>query len=235
MSRIALLVFVATTVTALPTVAQNAKSADKAPRLVAPLAKGTINTDGTIEDGEWKGAYSQTLSESTTLLVRYAKEGLQLAIKNPRPAILSVFLEIEGKVYVLHSSARLGTAIYEKNGKEWSVSQKFAYQNPSKDFFKKEAWRANVMKMGGRGDVECVVAPKLLGISKKGKRRSKKKPPEVRVCIVHGGFSPGGSPAWPRVSDGTTDRNLLMGHTPDSLSFQPEKWGVIELGGGKKK
>ncbi|MEM7164062.1 MAG: hypothetical protein AAF581_01285 [Planctomycetota bacterium] len=224
------------------------------PRIVVPAAKGKLKVDGALDDKEWKGAKEQSLGGGATLLLRHDKKGLGLGVRSENAGILSVFLAIENRVLVLHSSARLGTAIYEKDPKSdaWQPVQKFKYQAPSDEFWKAEGWRANVMKMGAaRGDMECLIAPALLrGESfgakskKKGKkskskgkkrRKGKKESAEIRICVVQAAFTGGRSPSWPKVADGTNDMKLLMGHSPGGLKFDPTQWGVLELGTKRKK
>ncbi len=183
------------------------------------IARGNAPTlDGTLQKPEWDGATRVDLGDGNALYWRHDDKHVYLGLQTTA-GIVTVFAHVGKKIYALHSSARLGTAVYGRDDAAWKNERAFKYKPDSDAFLKAEGWRATTMQTGKRGQMEFVLSHKLLGLT--AKQRA------VRVAVAVFGRPTLG---WPVVAkDVTAHGRLLMGYTPAQLTFAPQKWALIEL------
>ena len=204
-----------------------AQQADTASTIDAPALAGPVTTDGTLGDAEWRDAWRQSLASGATLRMGYNDQGMAIGIESEGLGVLSIFLEVDGKILVVHASAQLGTAVYERAENSWNPTTHFAYEPPSPDFWKREGWRCSVVQPGGAGDMECLISWRRLGLGESADDGGKD---TVRIRVTHASFADGDVPAWPpKADDDTTNRALLMGQTPERLAFDSRQWGHVRF------
>jgi hypothetical protein len=86
--------------------------------------------DGTLSPGEWDAARKESFRTGHPLYLMTDGEYLYVGIHSNYAGTLTgnVFIQDGDRISVLHSSAALGTAIYEKRDGSWYVVQPFTWQ-----------------------------------------------------------------------------------------------------------
>jgi hypothetical protein len=129
-------------------------------------------------------------------------------------------------VAVLHSSAALGTAVYEPDGEEWQQTRPFAWKCRSIDksaaaqqerdrYLEQEGWLANNGNMGTPEEVEYRIAMPEGGL---------------RLAVTYlGPPSYNSVAAWPAsLNDGCRNLQLITGPIPKRLEFAPGTWVAVQ-------
>ena len=86
--------------------------------------------DGIMEGNEWAGAYQTHLSDGSDLYLMQ-DDGfvyVGIAASGADSGVGSLCIAQGGQVKILHSSAALGTAVYEKDGQAWQLIQPFSWR-----------------------------------------------------------------------------------------------------------
>jgi L-ascorbate metabolism protein UlaG (beta-lactamase superfamily) len=86
--------------------------------------------DGLIMEDEWAGAYQANFMDDSLLFVLQDDNYLYLAVQS-REAVQgagNICIASQNQVKLLHSSAALGTAVYEKNGESWDLIREFVWK-----------------------------------------------------------------------------------------------------------
>lgn len=97
--------------------------------LVAPVGN-TPTIDGSITPGEWEAARVESFADGSDLLLMQADGYLYLGIRSKTPKMIAsnVFIQRGEEIEILHTSAALGTAVYQKDGENWHKSQDFTWK-----------------------------------------------------------------------------------------------------------
>lgn len=208
-----------------------ASSALAAPKKVeVPRGPKTPNVDGDVNAAEWAKAARVHLGNGGHALLQHNGSYLFIALVGKRAGIGSVCTTAkDGKLRVLHASAALGTAEWEKKNAKWSLARGFTMTNRDtgkspaataerKQFLGAEGWFANTnpagqpqrefqIRIDGRKEIPLVLA-----------FMSWIKPQEFDLH------------AWPDdVYDGCAELDLAGGYTEPDYTFEPETWGVAVL------
>ena len=85
--------------------------------------------DGTISPSEWDSAGVETFSDGSELFLMYSEGYLYLGIRSNTPEMIAgnIFIDRGDEITIPHSSAALGTAIYEKGTGGWQQTQGFIW------------------------------------------------------------------------------------------------------------
>jgi hypothetical protein len=190
-----------------------------------------IELDGKLGEAEWKIALRQELTGGGELFLRHDAKNVYLAVRAPAPGWTHVYLAAEAEVRVLHASAALGSALYRKDDLgQWQPTQPF----PARDGWKlrsaemtpeqvvarqthlvEQRWVASNSTMGPR-ESEFILDRRLFT-------------PETRIALAHVS-NPHAPSIWPSgLADDCRKRELLVGTTPNNLSFAPESWERLEF------
>ena len=117
--------------------------------------------DGVLSPNEWVDAAHMTMSDGSDLYWLYANDLLYLAVKTLNIGAVNLAIQNEDQVRILHSSAALGSAIYEKRGDGWHLTQNFSWCcrstisfDESEQLFQDEGWLATIGYLGAPGEVE---------------------------------------------------------------------------------
>ena len=132
--------------------------------VLIPLGSACV-LDGVLEEGEWNDALVVLLDDSITLFMKHAGGLLYLGIRAPDMGVGNLFIVRDGEVWVLHSSAALGTAIYEQVEDTWQLKQDFVWRcrargfsasavEQREEFFETEGWFATISYLGTPEDME---------------------------------------------------------------------------------
>ena len=127
--------------------------------------------DGTISSDEWNGARQELFSDGSELLLMHHEGYLYVGIQANSPGMIvgNIFIAHKDQVSILHSSAALGTAIYEKRSDTWEQTQAFSWRcrnssdSPSaiaerEAFLQDEHWVANNSRKGIPQELEYKIA-----------------------------------------------------------------------------
>ena len=130
-----------------------------------------LTLDGTISSDEWNDARQEVFSDDSELLMMHHDGYLYVGIRANTPGMIvgNIFVNQNNRVSILHSSAALGTAIYEKRSDTWEQTQAFSWRcrstgdTPSaiaerEEFFQQEHWLANNSRMGTPQELEYKIA-----------------------------------------------------------------------------
>ena len=127
--------------------------------LQAPQGNAAI-IDGTFSPGEWDGALMTHLTNGGELMLMHDDGSLYLGIRSGAMGFGNICTAGDNRVSILHSSAGLGTAIFERDGDDWRRTQQFSYccwgTNPSEldEFLLREGWVASVGPKGAPEEME---------------------------------------------------------------------------------
>jgi hypothetical protein len=200
-----------------------------ADRVVAPRVSNPPIIDGKVSSSEWKGATHLALSENEgEALLLHDGNYLYVGIVGLKPGIGSVCVPVRTSVAILHASAALGAAVFDLEEGKWKLTRGFTWTNRDtgqsaeamadrEKMIKTTGWFANTSR--------TAQATREYQISVRGKR-------EMPLVIGFHTFTPEQQKFsyWPAtIEDGCADPDLASGHTDGVFTFDPSKWGVVEL------
>ena len=121
--------------------------------------------DGTISTTEWDGAVSVPMSDGADVLFMRDGEVLHVAVVGNEVGATNVIIATAEQVWILHSSAALGSAVYEAGASAWGLVHGFTWccRNAADDsgpaeLYDEEGWKANIGYAGDPGVVEYAIA-----------------------------------------------------------------------------
>lgn len=200
--------------------------ADGGPDTTVPVAP-SVKIDGILGAEEWKAA--RQVGQAGQRTIRWCHDEKNLFIACEGQGIATVFVARGDEIHVLHASARLGRAVYTKQDGAWKLKQGFDYQPPSDDFWKREKWRASVAGPEKSAFEFAISIEEFLGIAPEKKNAKREKPralPPIAVVL----WSPAGKLQLPKSgAEEIGTPQLLMGHSPESVPFDPTRWERWEL------
>ena len=196
------------------------------PSFLAPFGP-TVVVDGTMEESEWAAALTVDLSAQCT--ISFVQDGafLYLGIRTAGRGFGSPCLVQSDSVRVLHASAALGTAIYERDGDAWILAHDFVswscrdtefddveLSREREAFLERHGWIASTGGMGASNEIEYTISWQE---------------ETVRLLVLC--YDTGSFPrtiAWPDLQ-GTMGPywRLLDGNLPATMPFSPETWAEI--------
>ena len=198
----------------------------KQTRVSVPRGKPPV-VDGTISPGEWSSAVIETFSDGSELLLVRNEGYLYLGIRaNTQEMIVgNIFIEHGDEIVILHSSAALGTAAYQKDADRWQQTRGFVWrcrdtgdseaaQAERDAFLQEEHWLAANSRMGTPNELEFQIemANKTQRMAVNFMRASN---PNVKI-------------PWPNDLDDDCVRPT-PGGMPAQLRFSPHKWATIDI------
>jgi hypothetical protein len=183
--------------------------------------------DGTMSSSEWDKALVETLSDGSELLLMHAGDYLYLGIRSNTPEMIgaNIFVEDGGQIMILHTSAALGTAIYQQAADSWQQEQGFDWQCRSSSnsagaqaeratYLQENHWLAANSRMGAPDELEYQI--ELTDASQR-----------IAVSVFRSSI-PDERAFWPL----TLDDDCIKpnpGGLPAELHFSPELWMMISI------
>ncbi len=126
--------------------------------------------DGNLEAGEWGDAFVGEMSDGTPVYVMRDGESLFVAIGGEHLGAINLAIGGPDDVWILHSSAALGSVLYLSNGSEWNLSHDFSWCCRDADdptdrlaLLDAEGWQATIGYSGAPGIVEYQIALPWVG------------------------------------------------------------------------
>jgi len=153
-------------VQAAPTLTVPTLSPEEQTSITVPQGTSPI-IDGTLLPGEWDRAKVEIFSDNSELLLMHGEGYLYLGIRaNTTDMIVgNIFVDRGDEIAVLHTSAALGTAIYQKDAEIWQQTQGFSWccrstnshdaaQAERDAFLQQEHWVSINSRMGTPQELE---------------------------------------------------------------------------------
>lgn len=121
--------------------------------------------DGVLNEGEWEGSTSDTMSDGALVHFMSSDGVLYVAVAGEEIGAVNVLLATEAEVVILHSSAALGSARYIPGDSLWDLDHGFDWccrstsdDSPRLELYEDEGWQANIGFVGDPGVVEYAIA-----------------------------------------------------------------------------
>ncbi len=182
--------------------------------------------DGIINDQEWQNAEVHLFDDGSELFLLVSGEHLYLAIRSAGSGMIAgnVFLREGSRIMILHTSAALGTAIYQEEGEMYQKIKDFSWCCRSKiddeasrivreTFYTEEGWLGQNSFLGTVNELEYKI--KLGG-----------QPDKMAVNFIHAD-DVGEKLVWPvGLKDGVSLPS--SGGFPDQIGFSVEEWMSLE-------
>lgn len=192
----------------------------------APTPTNPPIIDGILSPDEWKAAETATLSDGSELFMMQDDEHLYLGVRSVTDDLIgaNVFVADGEKVRILHTSAALGTAVYQQNVSIWQQTQDFDWQCRDTGssavaqaervaYLQENGWLAANSRMGTPNELEYQI--RLAGIA-----------PRIAVSIFRSS-APNERVIWPLgLTDATTQPH--PGGLPDEMNLTPEQWTTFQ-------
>ncbi len=190
----------------------------------APL--GTPPTlDGTLSPDEWSGARTIELVDGSELLLMHDGDYLYLGIRASVHGLGSICLDRGDEVAVLHSSAALGTAVYEKGDAGWQRTRDFSWTCRDTTMTQ-GALEERARHLQGEG---WVASNALMGSGTQMEYQIQMSGGSLRLAVTY--FEVSGTRKliwWPAgLDDDCRKIELVQGYTPTPLQFSPQTWLTI--------
>jgi len=182
--------------------------------------------DGILHPGEWDQANLVHFEDGSELYLLQSEEYLYLAVRaNPAEMIAgNVFINEGDLISILHTSAALGTAVYQKDGSTWEKIQDFEWCCRSRTeneearadrvaFFDQEGWMGINSFLGNENVLEYKI--RLTGSEE-----------FIAVNFLRAD-NPAQKQIWPiGLIDGPAQPS--EGGFPETMEFSPDNWQNLE-------
>ena len=197
------------------------ETVNEGPEINPPIIDGTINVR------EWESAVKEEFAEGSEIYLLVHGDDLFLGIRNMGGEMIAgnVFLEQDDRIIIMHSSAALGTAIYEVEGEDYRKIKDFEWCCRSKVdneaarfaremFYEDEGWLGQNSFIGNENELEYMIA-----LDETQGRVA------VNFILADGG---GEKHVWPvGLEDGVAEPT--PGGFPDTIKFNVEDWISLEV------
>ncbi len=182
--------------------------------------------DGVLSLGEWDTAVIETLTDNSELLLMQDDDYLYLGIRSVTPEMIgaNVFIADGKQVRILHTSAALGTAVYQQNNYIWQQTQDFDWQcRDTSDSAAAQAERTAYLEQN-----HWLAANSRMGTPSELEYQIKITSPAQRIAVsVFRPSAPDERAFWPPTLIDATIQPT-PGGLPATLQFSPDNWRWLE-------
>ena len=192
--------------------------------LLVPQGQAPL-IDGTRAPGEWENARVEAFADGSELLLMVDSGYFYLGIRSNTPEMIvgNIFVHQGDEIRILHTSAALGTAIYQEDGEGWQQTQAFDWRcrrtdsseaaQAERDAFLQDAdWVSINSRMGTPNELEFKI------------QRSNQ-PIRLAANLVRSS-APDVKIAWPSDLDDDCT-SPTPGGLPAQMRFSPEQWAAL--------
>lgn len=190
-------------------------------RFVEVPASARPAIDGVLGSGEWDNAFQDTMSDGSSIYAILTGETLFAAVDTGGIGAVNLALATEEEIWILHSSAALGSARYVRGHPDWVLAHGFSWccRSSTDDTERKvlladEGWQANIGFEGDEGVVEFEVDLTWQGSA-------------LAVSFVTG---TGTEAFWP-ADLSPAAQEQLVGARQSGIDFLLDEWLVFGAGG----
>lgn len=176
--------------------------------------------DGTLLPGEWDQAIQIDMSNGGEAYFLHDGENLYVGISADSLGFGHLCWQREDQIWILHSSASLGSAGYQADGPIWRPSWDYEWCCPSllsreesQALFEREGWTATIGYLGDPGQMEYQIAWDG----------------QVHLAVLYQtGQEQDTIFAWPQtLADACLDLALGSGELLDPAIFDLQTWGFL--------
>ena len=183
--------------------------------------------DGVLSPEEWETAYQTELTGGGQLMLMHKGGYLYLGIRAKPEPVTSICVDHIDQVSILHSSAAIGTAIYQMGDQVWEQIRGFEWccrdttdssqaQEARRTQLQQDGWIASNGRMGNPDEVEYQIAipdgSLRLAVNSIGA-------PNYRSVI-----------SWPGIlADDCSNLDMLRGPIPEQAQFSVEEWITLTV------
>jgi hypothetical protein len=179
------------------------------------------NIDGILDVEEWCQAQHTYMNDGTEILWTYANGFLYLGIDSTKLGAANLGIIKGNEIWILHSSAALGSAIYEENSTAWKLVQDYSWccrstndLSQMEQLLQEEGWRASIGYLGAPGQVEYQVALQA---------------DEMKLALAYISAEDTETVShWPDTLSEETVAELL-GRRKETQNFTTEEWATITI------
>jgi formylglycine-generating enzyme required for sulfatase activity len=183
--------------------------------------------DGIMSPGEWENALVETFADGSKLYLMQAGGYLNLGIQANTPGMIAgnVLVHYGSTIKILHASAALGTAVYERGDDHWQRIQKFTWHcRDTSDSDSAKAERGAYLQREG-----WLAANSRIGTPNELEYQIKVNDQKLRLAVNFiRASNPNEKIVWPADLDDDCIKPT-PGGLPEFLDFSPERWGFLEL------
>jgi hypothetical protein len=203
--------------TALP-----ASDEPESQRMIVEVPPGTPATiDGTFSPGEWDDAMLFTIDAARKLYLMHRDGYLYLGIDSGTMGYGSICIAQDDQISILHASAALGMAVFERDGSGWQRIRQFSWccretsPGPRQtQHLQEEGWLASIGYMGVSDEMEYQIAMPEGGLT--------------MAVVYQAGRSVTGALRWPdTIDDDCLGLVGIADDPPERLEFSPETWPLL--------
>ena len=181
--------------------------------------------DGSLLPEEWQSAFQSEMSGGGELLLMHDGGYLYIGVRSKPEPVTSICIDQGERVSILHSSAALGTAIYEQGDAVWEMIQGFEWccrettdspqaQESRSENLELNGWMASNGRMGTPEDVEFKIDM-----------------PEgqLRLAVTSIGAPDYEEIAWwpVEMADDCRNPQMIRGSIPEQAQFSVENWMML--------
>jgi hypothetical protein len=190
--------------------------------IVVP-AGNEATIDGVLSTEEWERALQIDLDDENQLLLMHASGYLYIGMRGKPESATNICVDQGDQVSILHSSAALGTAVYQLGDGVWERVRDFEWccrhttdstqaQEVLDTHLQEEGWVANNAFRGVPEEIEYQIA-----MPDDSLRLSVNtiQPPSYRTVL-----------SWPK---GLEDDCSRLGPIPEEAQFSPEGWVTLSV------
>lgn len=183
--------------------------------------------DGVLSPGEWDHAVKEVFADGSEMFFIYAAGDLYLGIhsKTPEMIVANIFIHRSDEISILHTSAALGTAIYQRGNDNWQLIQDFTWQ--CRDTSQSEAARSERQAFLLREG--WIAVNSRIGVPEELEFQIKITEETVRLAanIIKTSNTNEKIP-WPANLEDDCIKPT-PGGLPGTLLFKPETWATLEI------
>jgi hypothetical protein len=196
--------------------------------IIIPIGRD-IKIDGILEDSEWSDAWQGNLVNGGEVLFKHNNLNFFIGIRGVEMGWSHICVATPNQVLILHSSAALGAAIYQRTDQEFAnpvdrfkwemrdTTQSEVAVKARASYLDKNNWVASTAWMGNPFEREYIIKNEIF------------REHDVKIAVLYA--SDEEHPDyyyWPTaLSDDALNANLAFGKTPDSLTFRIEQWATL--------
>ena len=183
--------------------------------------------DGTLSPGEWDDAIVETFADGSHLLLLQAADFIYLGIRAHDPGLIAgnIFLSRGVEIAIMHSSAALGTAIYQQGADGWQQVQDFTWRcRNTSDSESARVERAEFLQ-----DEGWLAANGLMGTPNELEYQIKIPDQDFHLAVVYiKSEYPYEKVPWPVILNDDSIQPS-SGGLPTLMQFSPLQWASLEM------
>ncbi len=195
-------------------------------QIVVPAGSEAV-IDGVLSEDEWALASRIDLDDESQLFLMHAGGYLFLGMRGKPEPVTSICIDQTEQVSILHSSAAIGTSVYQLADGIWEQTRDFEWccrettdspqaQEALSIHLQEEGWVANNGRRGVPEEVEFQIAMPdnslRLAVNSIG-------PPDYRSVLT-----------WPGdLQDDCSSLEMITGPIPEQAQFSLEDWVTLSI------